>query len=65
MARKPEDERRTRPIFVRVSPKEMRVIEAAIRAKYGEVDGFINAFARRAMLLYAKQILKQVREREG
>ena len=67
MARRVKDERKRRDIafFVRVNEKELDIIEAAIKLRYGDVDGFKSEFARQAMLVVAKQIIEQARRRRA
>lgn len=60
-----QKEEKGRVFFVRVPENERKIIEAAIKLKYGRVDGFISAFVRRAMLLYARQVIKKARKSEA
>ena len=57
---------RKRVIFVRLNDTEADIVEAAIKLKYGEVDGMRNLFARQCLLAAAKNIIKaQKRQEEG
>lgn len=62
---KDAEERKDRVLFIRLSPKEWAVVEQAIKLRYGKVDGFISEYTRRALLLYARQLIKQARKGRG
>lgn len=58
-----EKNRRDKAFFIRISEKELEIIEAAIRIRYGEVDGVKSRFARDAMLRMARAIIAEERKR--
>jgi len=57
--------RRDRAFFIRISEKELDIIEKAIKIKYGEVEGSKSRFARQAMLAAAKEIIEDYVRRRG
>lgn len=63
MAGKPH--RRDRAVFIRISERELDIIEKAIKIKYGEVEGSKSRFARQAMLAVAKKIIEDYVRRRG
>ena len=51
------------PLFVRLTERENRVIEAAIKLRYGEVEGNKSQFVRQAVLYVAAQIIREKRQK--
>lgn len=54
---------RTEVIFLRVTPKEKHIINAAVKLKFGSVRGFTSEFCRRAALALAKQVVIKARDK--
>ena len=54
---------RDKAFFVRMNEKEMQLVEAAVKIRYGEVHEMKSAFARQVLLSAAKRILKDAAEK--
>lgn len=54
---------RTRALFIRLSDKEMKYFEAAVKLKYGKVDQYRSEFARKALLDKSVEIIKEAKRR--
>lgn len=52
-----------RPLFVRLSDKERKVIEYACKIERGKVRGEMSAFTRRILLLYSRDVIEQHRKK--
>lgn len=65
MAQKGERRYEATPLFVRVNEKELRVIEAAVKIKYGRVQGNKSEFIRQAVLREAVNVIKEHKRKQG
>lgn len=63
MSRKAREERRDATLFVRLTERESRIIEAAVKLRYGKVDRFKSEFARQGVLWWAKKVIEEHKAR--
>ena len=67
--RKGAEDKRSRvdvpPLYVRLSPREYRILEAALKFKFGKVVGNKSYFVRRAILKEAAQIIREAKRKRS
>ena len=67
--RKGAEDKRSRfdvpPLYVRLSPREYRILEAALKLKFGKVVGNKSDFVRRAILKEAAQIIREAKRKRS
>ena len=49
--------------FLRLTDKEMKLLDTAVEIKFGRVYGYKCKFARQALMLVAKQVVKSEAEK--
>ena len=55
----PKEERRWVGVFIRLTPKEKEVLDQAVKIKYDNIHGALNAFCRRALMAYAVATIRK------
>lgn len=67
--RKDAEDKRSRvdapPLYVRLSPREYKVLEAALKLKFGKVVGNKSDFVRQAILKEAAQIIREEKKKRS
>jgi len=53
------------PLYVRLSPQEYKILEAALRIKFGKVVGNKSNFVRQVILKEAAQIIREAKRKRS
>lgn len=67
--RKGAEDKRSRvdvhPLYVRLSPREYKILEAALKLRFGKVVGNKSEFVRQAILKEAAQIIREAKRKRS